>query len=42
VLSKANTGPLPRISGTTYEAMVAVEDDNVRRSTVFARKNLPV
>jgi len=42
VLSRAATGPLPRISGMTYEAMVATEDDNVRRSTAFARKNLPV
>jgi 3-oxoisoapionate decarboxylase len=42
VLSKAAVGPLPRISGKSYEAMVAVEDENVRRSTAFARKNLGV
>ncbi len=42
VLSRTATGPLPRISGMSYEEMVAAEDDNVRRSTAFARKNLPV
>ena len=40
LLSKARTEPLPRISDQTYEAKVAAEDDNVRRSTEFARKTL--
>jgi sugar phosphate isomerase/epimerase len=40
VLAKASTEPLPRVSGMSYEAMVAAEDDNVRRSTAFARKTL--
>jgi 3-oxoisoapionate decarboxylase len=42
VLSKAATEPLPRISGKSYEDMVAAEDDNVRRSTAFARRTLRV
>ena len=29
-----------RRAGMSYEAMVAAEDDNVRRSTAFARKTL--
>jgi sugar phosphate isomerase/epimerase len=40
VLSKASKEPLPKISGKSYEEMVAAEDENVRRSTSFARKNL--
>jgi sugar phosphate isomerase/epimerase len=42
VLSQAAKEPLPKIAGKTYEEMVAVEDENVRRSTAFARKNLGV
>jgi sugar phosphate isomerase/epimerase len=40
VLSKAAREPLPRLSDKTYEEKVAAEDDNVRRSTEFARKTL--
>ena len=40
VLSKAKPEPLPRISGETDEAKAAAEDDNIRRSTAFARKML--
>jgi len=42
VLSKAATEPLPKIAGKSYEEMVAAEDENVRRSTAFARKTLRV
>jgi sugar phosphate isomerase/epimerase len=42
VLSKATIEALPRISGKSYEGMLAAEDENVRRSTEFARKNLHV
>jgi hypothetical protein len=42
VLSKASAEPLPKISGKSYEEMVAAEDENVRRCTAFARKNLSV
>lgn len=42
VLSKAAPEPLPRTAGMSYDAMVAAEDDNIRRSTAFARKNLKV
>jgi hypothetical protein len=40
VLSKASTSPLARVSSSSYEAMVAAEDENVRRSTAFARQTL--
>jgi len=40
VLTKAAADPLPRISGQSYESMTAAEDENIRRSTVFARKML--
>jgi sugar phosphate isomerase/epimerase len=40
VLTRARAGPLPRVSDKAYEAKVAAEDDNVRRSTEFARKTL--
>jgi len=40
VLSKASKEPLPRVSDKACEAKVAAEDDNVRRSTEFARKAL--
>ncbi len=40
VLSKAVREPLPRPSETPYAARIAIEDDNVRRSTEFARKTL--
>jgi len=40
VLSKASAEPLPRISGGTYQTMLAAEDENIRRSTTFARKTL--
>jgi sugar phosphate isomerase/epimerase len=40
VLKKAVAEPLPTTRGMTYEAMVAAEDENVRRSTAFARKTL--
>jgi 3-oxoisoapionate decarboxylase len=42
VLSKATTEPLPKTSGMSYDAMVAAEDDNLRRSTAFARKTLHI
>jgi sugar phosphate isomerase/epimerase len=40
VLSKSSKDPLPRLSDKTYEDKVAAEDENVRRSTEFARKTL--
>ncbi len=40
VLSKAVQGPLPHPSEASHEARIAVEDENVRRSTEFARKTL--
>lgn len=40
VLSKAPAEPLPRVSGKSFEDMVAQEDENVRRSTAFARQTL--
>jgi 3-oxoisoapionate decarboxylase len=42
VLSKAAAAPLPKTAGMSYEAMVAAEDDNIRRSTAFARKSLHI
>ena len=40
VLARAQAQPLPRVSGLGLEAMVAAEDENVRRSTTFARQTL--
>ena len=41
VLSRARSaGPLPRVSGSSLEAMQAQEDENVRLSTAFARDTL--
>ena len=40
VLARASALPLPRVSGLAFEGMVAAEDDNVRRSTTFARQAL--
>jgi sugar phosphate isomerase/epimerase len=40
VLSRASAAPLPRVSGLGLEAMQAQEDENVRRSTAFARETL--
>jgi len=40
VLARASAEPLPRVSGLGFEAMVAAEDENVRRSTAFARQTL--
>jgi sugar phosphate isomerase/epimerase len=40
VLSQASPDPLPRISQKSHEHKLAAEDENVRRSTAFARKAL--
>jgi sugar phosphate isomerase/epimerase len=40
VLSRARVEPLPRVSGSSLEAMQAQEDENVRLSTAFARDTL--
>jgi hypothetical protein len=40
LLSRASKDPLPRISGSPLEAMLAKEDENVRLCTEFARKTL--
>jgi sugar phosphate isomerase/epimerase len=40
VLSRASAEPLPHVSGLGFEAMQAQEDENVRRSTAFARETL--
>jgi 3-oxoisoapionate decarboxylase len=40
VLSKATTKPLPRISGMSSARMQAVEDDNIRRSSAYAKRTL--
>jgi len=40
VLSKASAEPLPRISNLSFEKMQEREDENVRRSTAFARESL--
>jgi sugar phosphate isomerase/epimerase len=40
LLSRARAEPLPRVSGLGFEAMQAQEDENVRRSTAFARETL--
>ena len=40
VLGRASEQPLPRVSGLAFESMVAAEDENVRRSTAFARQTL--
>ena len=42
VLAKAWKEPLPRIAGLTLEQMIAAEDENVRRSTAYARTSLGV
>lgn len=40
VLARARAQPLPQVSSLGLEAMVAAEDENVRRSTTFARQTL--
>jgi sugar phosphate isomerase/epimerase len=40
VLAHAQALPLPRVSGLAPDAMQAQEDENVRRSTAFARETL--
>jgi sugar phosphate isomerase/epimerase len=40
VLAKASTAPLPRITGLSPEAMLAAEDDNVRKCAVYAKETL--
>jgi sugar phosphate isomerase/epimerase len=40
VLSKASAEPLPRVSDLSLEQMQQREDENVRRSTAFARESL--
>ena len=40
LLSRASKDPLPRVSGSPLEAMIAKEDENVRLSTDFARETL--
>ena len=40
VLAKAQTAPLPRITGLALEEMVKAEDENVRRCAAFARERL--
>lgn len=42
VLSRASEAPLPRLTGLPYEQMQEREDENVRRSTAFARAHLGV
>jgi sugar phosphate isomerase/epimerase len=40
LLSKASAAPLPRVSTLGLEAMQQREDENVRRSTAYARESL--
>ena len=40
LLSRARSEPLPHVSGSPIEAMIASEDENVRLSTAFARQTL--
>jgi hypothetical protein len=40
ILSKASTAPLPRIAGLSPEAMLASEDDNVRKCALYAKEKL--
>lgn len=40
LLSKAQARPLPRISGLAGDRMLAVEDENIRRSAHYARQTL--
>ena len=40
VLSKAWNRPLPRIAGLSPDAMLAAEDDNVRKCAAYARETL--
>ena len=40
LLSKASAEPLPRVSTLALEAMQQREDENVRRSTAYARESL--
>jgi sugar phosphate isomerase/epimerase len=40
LLAKASTAPLPRVSTLAMDAMQEREDDNVRRSTAYARETL--
>ncbi len=39
-LSKATAKPFPKVSGMTSNRMLAVEDDNIRRSVAYARRTL--
>lgn len=40
LLSKASSTPLPKISGMSSQRMLAVEDDNIRRSVAYAKRTL--
>jgi sugar phosphate isomerase/epimerase len=40
VLSRAWTKPLPAVAGLDLDRRIAAEDDNVRRSTAYARETL--
>ena len=40
ILSKASRTPLPKISGMSSPRMLAVEDDNIRRSVAYAKRTL--
>ncbi|HEV3162479.1 MAG TPA: TIM barrel protein [Isosphaeraceae bacterium] len=40
ILSKATTDPLPKVSGLDAAAMLAAEDENIRRCVAYYRKSL--
>lgn len=40
ILSKASAAPIPKVSGMSSARMLAVEDDNIRKSVSFAKRTL--
>ncbi len=40
ILSKSSTRPLPRIGGMSSTRMLAVEDDNIRKSVAYSKRTL--
>ena len=40
ILSKAPKKPLPKVSGMSSARMLAIEDDNIRRSVAYAKRTL--
>lgn len=40
ILSKTSTAPIPKVSGMSSARMLAVEDDNIRKSVSYAKRTL--